>query len=185
VAESIADEFERNFVKRMEALKLGDPFDESTDLGPLATPDAVTSLDADVQKTIQAGARLLTGGKRVERPGNFYAATVLTNIPENSPAYCDELFGPVASIFRAKDAEDAIRIANSSPFGLGASAWTQDETEREQFINGLESGMVFINRMVASDPRIPFGGVKRSGLGRELGVYGIREFTNIKSVWIQ
>jgi succinate-semialdehyde dehydrogenase/glutarate-semialdehyde dehydrogenase len=185
VAESIADEFERNFVKRMEALKLGDPFDESTDLGPLATPDAVTSLDADVQKTIKAGARLLTGGKRVERPGNFYAATVLSNIPENSPAYCDELFGPVASIFRAKDAQDAIRIANSSPFGLGASAWTQDESEREQFINGLESGMVFINRMVASDPRIPFGGVKRSGLGRELGVYGIREFTNIKSVWIQ
>ena len=165
----------------VDATDLGGDFD----LGPLATPDAVTSLDADVQKTIQAGARLLTGGKRVERPGNFYAATVLTNIPENSPAYCDELFGPVASIFRAKDAEDAIRIANSSPFGLGASAWTQDETEREQFINGLESGMVFINRMVASDPRIPFGGVKRSGLGRELGVYGIREFTNIKSVWIQ
>ncbi len=185
VAESIADEFERNFVKKMEALKLGDPFDESTDLGPLATPDAVTSLDADVQKTIKAGARLLTGGKRVDRPGNFYAATVLTNIPEDSPAYCDELFGPVASIFRAKDAQDAIRIANSSPFGLGASAWTKDESEREQFINGLESGMVFINRMVASDPRIPFGGVKRSGLGRELGVYGIREFTNIKSVWIQ
>jgi succinate-semialdehyde dehydrogenase / glutarate-semialdehyde dehydrogenase len=185
VAERIADEFERNFVKRMEALKLGDPFDESTDLGPLATADAVTSLDADVQKTIKAGARLLTGGKRIERPGNFYAATVLTDIPENSPAYCDELFGPVASIFRAKDVHDAIRIANSSPFGLGASAWTQDENEREQFINGLESGMVFINRMVASDPRIPFGGVKRSGLGRELGVYGIREFTNIKSVWIQ
>jgi succinate-semialdehyde dehydrogenase/glutarate-semialdehyde dehydrogenase len=185
VAEQIAEEFERDFVARMEALKLGDPFDENVELGPLATADGVASLDEDVRKTVAAGARLLTGGKRVERPGNFYAPTVLTDIPKNSPAYQEELFGPVASIFRARDARDAIRIANDSRFGLGASAWTNDDSERELFINELEAGMVFINRMVASDPRLPFGGVKHSGYGRELGPYGIREFTNIKTVWIQ
>ena len=185
VEESIADEFERLFVSKMEALKVGDPFDEHTDVGPLATADGLKELDADVQKTIQAGARLLTGGKRLNQPGNYYLPTVLTNIPEGSPAACSELFGPVASLFRAKNAEDAIRIANSSPFGLGASAWTNDSTEREKFINGLESGMVFINRMVASDPRLPFGGVKRSGHGRELAIFGIREFMNIKTVSIE
>jgi len=185
VQESIADEFERLFVSKMKALKVGDPFDEHTDVGPLATEDGLKELDADVQKTIQAGARLLTGGKRLNQPGNYYLPTVLTNIPEGSPAACGELFGPVASLFRAKNAEDAIRIANASPFGLGASAWTNDSSEREKFINGLESGMVFINRMVASDPRLPFGGVKRSGHGRELAVFGIREFMNIKTVSIE
>jgi succinate-semialdehyde dehydrogenase / glutarate-semialdehyde dehydrogenase len=185
VEESIADEFERLFVSKMEALKVGDPFDEHTDVGPLATADGLKELDADVQKTIQAGARLLTGGKRLNQPGNYYLPTVLTNIPEGSPAACSELFGPVASLFRAKNAEDAIRIANSSPYGLGASAWTNDSAEREKFINGLESGMVFINRMVASDPRLPFGGVKRSGHGRELAIFGIREFMNIKTVSIE
>jgi succinate-semialdehyde dehydrogenase/glutarate-semialdehyde dehydrogenase len=183
VDQRIADDFEKLFVKKMEALKIGDPFDETTELGPLATADGVTTLDADVQKTIQAGAKLLTGGKPLNRLGNFYAPTVLSNIPDGSPAACDELFGPVASLFRAKDIHDAIRIANATPFGLGASAWTKDKTEQDQFIEGLEAGMVFINRMVASDPRVPFGGVKRSGIGRELGVYGIREFTNIKTVW--
>jgi succinate-semialdehyde dehydrogenase/glutarate-semialdehyde dehydrogenase len=185
VAESIAAEFEKMFVKKMESLRVGDPLDESTELGPLATADGVETLDVDVQKTIQAGARLLTGGKRMEIPGNYYAPTVLADIPKGSPAECDELFGPVASIFRAKNLDDAIRIANSSPFGLGASAWTNDAAEQERLINELESGMVFINKMVASDARVPFGGVKRSGHGRELGVYGIREFTNIKTVWIQ
>jgi succinate-semialdehyde dehydrogenase / glutarate-semialdehyde dehydrogenase len=185
VAEKIADEFERRFVSKMEALKVGDPFDEKTELGPLATADGVRDLDRDVQKTIKAGARVLTGGKPLDRPGNFYAPTVLTNIPKDSPAYREELFGPVASVFRAKDLDHAIQIANDSRFGLGASAWTNDKTERERFINDLESGMVFINRMVASDPRIPFGGVKWSGHGRELGAHGIREFTNIKTVWIE
>src|SRR5580698_1587420 len=185
VAEEIADEFERLFVKKMEALKVGDPFEESTDVGPLATAEGLNELDADVQKTIQAGARLLTGGKRLDQPGNYYLPTVLADIPKDSPASCGELFGPVASLFRAKNAEDAIRIANSSPFGLGASAWTNDPAEREKFINGLESGMVFINRMVASDPRLPFGGVKRSGHGRELAMFGIREFMNIKTVSIE
>jgi succinate-semialdehyde dehydrogenase/glutarate-semialdehyde dehydrogenase len=185
VAESIAGEFERKFVSKMESLKLGDPFDESTDLGPLATADAVTSLDADVRKTVEAGARVLTGGKPIDGPGNFYAPTVLTNIPKESPAYRDELFGPVASIFRVKNLDDAIGIANDSRFGLGASAWTNDKHERERLINEIEAGMVFINRMVASDTRLPFGGVKRSGHGRELGPCGIREFANIKTVWIQ
>jgi len=185
VAESIAGEFERKFVSKMEALKLGDPFDESTDLGPLATPEGVASLHADVQKTIAAGARVLTGGKPVNGAGNYYAPTVLTNIPKESPAYRDELFGPVASIFHAKNVDEAISIANDSRFGLGASAWTNDKHERERFINEIEAGMVFINRMVASDTRLPFGGVKHSGHGRELGPYGIREFTNIKTVWIQ
>src|ERR1700731_962571 len=138
VAESIAGEFERKFVSKMEALKLGDPFDESTDLGPLATADAVVTLDADVRKTVEAGARVLTGGKPVDRPGNFYAPTVLSDIPKESPAYRDELFGPVASIFRAKNLDEAISIANDSRFGLGASAWTNDKHERERLINEIE-----------------------------------------------
>src|ERR1700720_4338641 len=185
VAEKIADEFERKFVSKMEALKVGDPFEEQTELGPMATADGVADLERDVQKTVRAGARVLTGGQPLDRPGNFYAPTVLTDIPEDSPAYKEELFGPVACFFRAKDVDDAIRIANDSRFGLGASAWTNDAQERQRFIDDLESGMVFINRMVASDPRIPFGGVKWSGHGRELGVHGIREFTNIKTVWIE
>ena len=185
VAEPIADEFERRFVTKMEALKVGDPFDESTELGPLSTADGVTDLVRDVQKTVEAGGRVLTGGKPLNRPGNFYAPTVLTNIPKDSPAYREEFFGPVASVFRAKDVGDAIRIANDSRFGLGASAWTTDKNERERLVAELEAGMVFINKMVASDPRVPFGGVKWSGHGRELSVHGIREFTNIKTVWIE
>ncbi|HUE52933.1 MAG TPA: aldehyde dehydrogenase family protein, partial [Terriglobales bacterium] len=184
VAEPIAAEFERKFVERMKNLRVGDPFDEKTELGPLATADGVKSLDADVQKTVQAGAKVLTGGHPLKQPGNYYAPTVLTNIPKESPAYREEFFGPVASVFRVKDQDEAIRIANDSRFGLGASAWTNDERERERFINELEAGMVFINKMVASDTRIPFGGVKQSGHGRELGVFGIREFVNIKTVWI-
>jgi succinate-semialdehyde dehydrogenase / glutarate-semialdehyde dehydrogenase len=185
VAEPIADEFQQKFVSQMETLKIGDPLDTGTELGPLATADALASLDADVKQTVAAGARVLTGGKPLGGAGNYYAPTVLTDIPVNSPAYREELFGPVACLFRAKDIEDAIRIANDSKFGLGASAWTHDDSERERFINELEAGMVFINRMVASDPRLPFGGVKKSGHGRELGPYGIREFTNIKTVWEQ
>jgi succinate-semialdehyde dehydrogenase/glutarate-semialdehyde dehydrogenase len=184
VAEPIADEFERKFMAKMESLQVGDPFDEKTELGPLASADAVKDLDANVQKTLKAGAKLLTGGHPLRRPGNYYAPTVLTNVPKNSPAYGEELFGPVASVFRVKDQDEAIRLANDVRFGLGASAWTNDEKERERFINELEAGMVFINKMVASDPRIPFGGVKASGHGRELGVHGIREFVNAKTVWI-
>jgi succinate-semialdehyde dehydrogenase/glutarate-semialdehyde dehydrogenase len=184
VHQSIAADFEKQFVDRMKNLRVGDPFDEKTELGPLATADAVKSLDADVQKTVKAGAKLLTGGHKLDLPGNYYAPTVLTDIPKESPAYREEFFGPVASLFRVKDIDEAIRLANDSRFGLGASAWTTDDRERERFINELESGMVFINKMVASDPRIPFGGVKSSGHGRELSANGIREFMNIKTVWI-
>src|SRR5271165_5849578 len=185
VAETIAPEFERKFVQRMQELRIGDPFDENTQLGPLANPDAVASLDADVKKTVAAGARVLTGGHPLDRPGNFYAPTVLTDIPKDSPAYKEEFFGPVASIFRVKNVDQALQIANDSRFGLGASAWTNDPAETERFINELDAGMVFVNKMVASDPRLPFGGVKYSGHGRELAAQGIREFVNIKTVWIQ
>jgi len=185
VAEQIADDFERNFVRAMDALTIGDPMDPDTELGPLASAEAVAGLDADVQKTIAAGARVLTGGKTVDRAGSFYAPTVLANIPKDSPAYREELFGPVASVFRVKDIDQAIQIANDTRFGLGASAWTNDTVERERFANELEAGMVFINQMVASDTRIPFGGIKASGHGRELGVQGIREFVNAKTVWIK
>jgi succinate-semialdehyde dehydrogenase/glutarate-semialdehyde dehydrogenase len=185
VAEPIADEFERRFVNAMQAVKVGDPMDAATELGPLVNAEAVASLHADVQKTVQAGAKLLTGGKPVNRGGYYYEPTVLTNIPRDSPAYKEELFGPVASLFRAKDLGDAIRIANDTRFGLGSSAWTNDPGEREQLTDELDAGMVFINKMVASDPRMPFGGVKHSGHGRELGVHGVREFTNIKTVWIE
>lgn len=185
LADAIAEDFEHKFVSRMEALRLGDPNDDTTELGPLATEDGVSSLDRDVQQTIRAGARVLTGGKRAERSGYFYQPTVLTNIPLDSPAYREELFGPVACLFRAHDLDDAIRIANDTRFGLGASAWTNDPAERERLIHELDAGMVFINKMVVSDPRLPFGGIKHSGYGRELGIHGIREFTNIKTVCIQ
>jgi succinate-semialdehyde dehydrogenase/glutarate-semialdehyde dehydrogenase len=184
VADAIADDFLRKFVAKMESLQVGDPFDEKTEVGPLATPDGVKDLDADVQKTVLAGAKLLTGGHPLKRPGNFYAPTVLTNIPKSAPAYGEELFGPVAAVFRVKDQDEAIRLANDVRFGLGSSVWTNDDKERERFINELEAGMVFVNKMVASDPRIPFGGVKASGHGRELGLVGIREFVNAKTVWI-
>jgi len=185
VAEKIASEFERKFVKRMQELRVGDPFDESTQLGPLASADAVTTLDADVKKSIAAGARLLTGGQPLPGPGFYYAPTVLADIPRGSPAYSEELFGPVASIFRVKSIDEAIALANDVRFGLGASAWTNDAAETERFVNELQAGMVFLNKMVASDPRLPFGGVKYSGHGRELADIGIREFMNIKTVSMQ
>ena len=128
---------------------------------------------------------MLTGGERLDRPGSFYAPTVLADIPQDSPAYREELFGPVASVFRVENIDEAIQVANDTRFGLGASAWTSDSAERERFTNEIEAGMVFINQMVASDTRIPFGGVKHSGHGRELGAHGIREFMNAKTVWIK
>jgi succinate-semialdehyde dehydrogenase/glutarate-semialdehyde dehydrogenase len=184
LAEQIYDQFLDGFVAKMRALKVGDPLEPETEIGPLATEAILRGVDEQVQKTVAAGAKLLTGGKRIERPGFFYEPTVLADIPSDSPAYREEIFGPVASVFRAKDATEAIRIANDSPFGLGASAWTNDGREKDAFAKELEAGMVFINSMVASDPRLPFGGAKRSGFGRELGVEGIREFVNLKAVSI-
>src|SRR5580700_7664552 len=185
VHEEIADKFQSAFVAQMESLNVGDPFDEKTDVGPLANAEAVISLDADVRSSVKAGAKVLTGGKPADRPGSFYLPTVLTDIPKDSAAYKEELFGPVASIFRVKNIDEAIHVANDSRFGLGASAWTNDKSEQERFISEIEAGMVFINQMVFSDPRVPFGGVKRSGVGRELSTYGIREFTNVKTVWVK
>jgi succinate-semialdehyde dehydrogenase/glutarate-semialdehyde dehydrogenase len=185
VAESIADEFERRFVAGFEQLKVGDPMDPSTDIGPLANQSQVETIAEQVEKSVAAGARVVTGGKRLNGKGYYYAPTVLTGVTPASPAYHDEVFGPVAIIFRVPTLDDAIRVANDSPFGLGASAWTTDPAERARFVSELESGMVFINAMVASDPRLPFGGVKQSGYGRELAANGLREFVNVKSVWIQ
>ncbi len=184
VADEVYDEFLRQFVERMRALKIGDPFDETTEIGPLATEHILQGVHEQVQKSIAAGAKLLTGGNRIHGPGFFYEPTVLVDVPSDSPAYREEIFGPVASFFRVRDAADAIEIANDTSFGLGASAWTNDRAEQELFASELETGMVFINAMVASDPRLPFGGVKSSGFGRELGVAGIREFTNAKTIWI-
>ena len=182
VAEQIYDRFLRDFVASMKSLKVGDPLDPETEIGPLATEAILNGVDEQVQKSLAAGAKLLTGGKRIARPGVFYEPTVLADIPRESLAYREEIFGPVACFFRASDAAAAIEIANDSTFGLGASAWTKDEAEKELFVRELEAGMVFINSMVASDPRLPFGGAKRSGFGRELGAEGIREFVNIKTV---
>jgi len=184
VAAEIYDEFERRFVKEMRALRIGDPMEESTDIGPLATPQIVNDLDEQVKKAVASGARILTGGKKLDRPGNFFEPTVLVDVDTESPVSCEEIFGPVAMLFRVADVDEAIRIANATPFGLGSAAWTNDAKEQAKFIEELEAGSVFINGMVASDPRLPFGGVKHSGYGRELAEFGIREFVNIKTVWI-
>jgi succinate-semialdehyde dehydrogenase/glutarate-semialdehyde dehydrogenase len=182
LADQIYDQFARDFVARMQALRIGDPLQPTTEIGPLATKAILRGVDDQVQKSIAAGAKLLTGGRRIERAGFFYEPTVLTNIPRESPAYREEIFGPVACLFQAADAAQAVEIANDNSFGLGASAWTTDPAEQEFFSQAIEAGMVFINSMVASDPRLPFGGAKRSGFGRELGAEGIREFVNIKAV---
>ena len=184
IADKIYDKFLAGFVDRMRALKIGDPLDETTEIGPLATESILNGVDDQVQKSVAAGAKLLTGGNRVHGPGFFYEPTVLVDVPQNAPAYREEVFGPVASVFRVRDSAEAIEIANDSSFGLGASAWTNEATEQELFASEIESGMVFINAMVMSDPHLPFGGVKRSGFGRELGPHGIREFTNTKTIWI-
>jgi succinate-semialdehyde dehydrogenase/glutarate-semialdehyde dehydrogenase len=185
VHHEIYDEFTTQFVERLRNLKIGDPMDPSTEIGPLATADVLRSLEEQVQKSVEAGAKILTGGKKLGDKGYFYPPTALADIPENSPAYREELFGPVALFFRARDIDEAIKIANDSTFGLGSSAWTNDPAEVERFSTELQAGSVFINGMVASDPRLPFGGIKHSGYGRELATFGIREFVNVKTVWIR
>jgi succinate-semialdehyde dehydrogenase/glutarate-semialdehyde dehydrogenase len=184
IAEAVADAFERGFTQKMQALKVGDPLDPATEVGPLATRDVLTDLHNQVHRTVAAGARLLTGGEPLDRPGHYYPPTVLTNIPRDSPARSEEFFGPVASLFRVRDLDEAIRLANETQFGLGSSVWTNDAAERARFADDIEAGQVFVNGMVVSDPRLPFGGIKHSGFGRELGAYGIREFVNVKTVWI-
>src|SRR5438552_4965524 len=184
IADQIYDEFLNQFVARMRALKVGDPMDPATELGPLATEQILQGVHDQVQKSIASGAKLLTGGNRIHGPGFVFEPTVFVDVPRESPAYREEVFGPVAAVFRVRDAHNAIELANDTTFGLGSSAWTNDREEQKLFVSELDTGMVFINAMVASDPRLPFGGVKRSGFGRELGAAGIREFTNTKTIWI-
>ena len=190
VHEQIYDRFEKELVEAMKSLRVGDPLDEPTDIGPLATEQILKDLEDQVKVSVAAGAKLLTGGQRATLPGdlargNFYEPTVLADIPQDAPVSCDETFGPVASLFRVASINEAITLANATTFGLGSAAWTDDPKERERFIDEIEAGSVFINGMVASDPRLPFGGVKHSGYGRELSYFGIREFVNIKTVWIK
>lgn len=184
VHDSVYDRFMEKFVAAIESLTVGDPMDEATDTGPLATRQIRDGLHSQVLATIAAGGRAVTGAREIDGPGFYYAPTVLTDIPHDSPAYHDELFGPVAAVFRAESIDHAIQIANDHRYGLGSSAWTNDPAEQQMFIDGIEAGQVFINSMVASDPRVPFGGVKHSGYGRELSRVGIHEFVNIKTVWV-
>jgi succinate-semialdehyde dehydrogenase/glutarate-semialdehyde dehydrogenase len=183
IADSIYDEFEARFVAGMKSLRSGDPMLPDVDVGPLATAKIREELHQQVLRATAAGATLLMGGVMIPGPGNFYPPTVLSNVARTSPVFREEFFGPVAMLFRVKDVAEAIDLANDSPFGLGSSVWTQDPAEIEACIEGIEAGQVFVNAPVASDPRLPFGGVKRSGYGRELSAIGIREFVNIKTVW--
>jgi len=185
VHDRIYDRFERELVKRMQALRVGDPMDPGTDVGPLATPSEVEKLTEQVDAAVKAGGKLLLGGRPAGGKGCYYPPTVLAGIPRTSPSYREELFGPVAMLYRVKDVDEAIAVANDVPFGLGSSVWTGDEAERRRFVDDLEAGATFVNAMVASDPRLPFGGVKRSGYGRELARDGIREFVNVKTVVVQ
>jgi succinate-semialdehyde dehydrogenase/glutarate-semialdehyde dehydrogenase len=182
VHESIYAEFESGFVAGMEAMKIGDPMKESTDVGPLATAKIAEELEAQVKAATTAGARVLTGGERMLGDGNYFEPTVLVNVPRTSSVYKEELFGPVAMLFKVTSLDEAIEIANDTPFGLAASVWTRDPAEQQRLVAELECGAVFVNAMVASDPRLPFGGIKHSGYGRELSAAGMREFLNAKTV---
>ncbi len=185
VEEAVADRFEEEFVRRMEELKVGDPMDRATDVGPMAREDLLGDLDDQVKRTVAAGARLATGGHRLPGKGWFYAPTVLLGVEPGMAAFDEETFGPVAAVTRARDAAHAIELANSSRFGLGASLWTADAARGEDLAAEVEAGSVFVNGAVKSDPRLPFGGIKTSGYGRELSEAGIREFVNVKTVWVK
>jgi succinate-semialdehyde dehydrogenase/glutarate-semialdehyde dehydrogenase len=182
VHETVYPEFEANFVAGMEAMKIGDPMKETTDVGPLATAKIADELEAQVKAATKAGARILTGGERMLGDGNYFEPTVLVNVPRTSAVYKEELFGPVAMLFKVASLDEALEIANDTPFGLAASVWTRDPAEQQRLVAELECGAVFVNAMVASDPRLPFGGIKHSGYGRELSAAGMREFLNAKTV---
>lgn len=185
ICDRLYNDFEELLTAKFKALKVGDPMHQDTDIGPLATASIRDELDQQVQRAVQQGAKILIGGQPLtELPGNYYSPTILTNIDPQSPIAQEEFFGPVALLFKVADIDSAIAVANNIPFGLGASAWTNNPTEQQQLIQEIAAGSVFINGMVKSDPRLPFGGIKRSGYGRELGELGIKEFVNIKTVWI-
>ncbi len=185
VEKPVLEPFLTRFRERMEALVVGDPLSEETQVGPLARPDLREQLHRQVERSVQQGAEVVLGGKPVPGPGAFYLPTILTGVKPGMPAFDEELFGPVASIIAAEDAEEALQLANDTAFGLGASLWTQNTERAEKLAGRVEAGAVFINGFVKSDPRLPFGGVKESGYGRELSAYGIREFVNIKTVWVR
>lgn len=184
VEEAVADRFVELFCQGVAKLKVGEPTERDTNIGPMARENLMTALHDQVERTLKAGATLKAGGKPLDRPGYYYPPTVLDDVRPDMVAFCEETFGPVAAIIRVKDAEEAIRLANQTEFGLGSAIWTKDLNRARKLARDVDAGAVFINGMVASDPRYPFGGIKRSGYGRELGVYGIREFVNIKTVWI-
>jgi succinate-semialdehyde dehydrogenase/glutarate-semialdehyde dehydrogenase len=184
VVEDVADDFEKRFVSAVSALKVGDPMDRSSQVGPLARADLIDALERQVRESVGMGARVLTGGKRIDGAGNYYAPTVLGGVKADMPVFREETFGPVAALIRVKDAEEALAVANDSDFGLGSSIWSADVDGARRMAERVEAGMVFINGMVASDARLPFGGVKRSGYGRELSEIGIKEFTNAQTVWV-
>jgi len=184
VEESVAGEFEQRFTSAVAALKVGNPMDRANHVGPLARRDLVDELERQVNESVRMGARAVVGGKRIAGDGYYFEPTVLTNVRPGMPAYSEETFGPVAAVIRVRDAEDALRVANDTDFGLGSNLWTSDVERGKKLAERVEAGLVFINGMVASDPRLPFGGVKRSGYGRELSEYGIKEFTNIQTVWV-
>jgi len=184
LVESIADEFMKRYTALYRTLVIGDPMDEKTSIGPLATEAILKDVVRQVEHSVKQGARIVTGGKRLPPPGYFYEPTILADVKKGMSAYDEELFGPVAAMIVVKDEEEAIHVANDTRFGLGASIWSRDTKHAQEVAKRIESGAVFINSIVKSDPRVPFGGIKKSGYGRELSHYGIREFTNIKTVWI-
>jgi len=185
VLEAVADAFLERFKAGTEALKPGNPLDETTTLAPLARPDLRDELHSQVTETVSKGAKVVTGCEPIPGPGAFYKPSILTQIPECTPAYSEELFGPVASVFTVKDEQSAIRIANITRFGLGSSLWTSDVVRGERLARKLQAGACFVNGIVKSDPRLPFGGIKASGYGRELSYHGLREFVNVKTLWIR
>jgi len=168
----------------MKALRVGDPLDEDTDIGPLANEQGVDGMEELMADAVAKGARVLCGGERIDGPGFFYPPTVVTDITPEMQMYYEEVFGPVAQLFRVSDAEEAITIANATAFGLGSNVWTRDAAEQERFMNALDAGAVFVNGMTTSYPELPFGGVGESGFGRELSSQGIRAFCNVKTVWV-
>jgi succinate-semialdehyde dehydrogenase / glutarate-semialdehyde dehydrogenase len=184
VVESRVPEFEEKVKQAMESLRMGDPLDPQTDVGPLARKDIAEEIDRQVQRSVSAGARLVLGGQPHNRPGCYYLPTILSDVRSGMPTYHEETFGPVISIIPVKNEEEAIAVANDSEFGLGGSVWTKDVERGERVARKIETGAVFVNGLTKSDPRLPFGGVKKSGYGRELSEYGIREFVNIKTIWI-
>jgi succinate-semialdehyde dehydrogenase/glutarate-semialdehyde dehydrogenase len=184
VEEAVADEFEDRLATAVGALKVGNPMDRANQVGPLARPDLIDALERQVAESVRLGARALTGGKRLDGGGYYFQPTVLAGVRPGMPAYHEETFGPVAAVIRVQDAEDALRVANDTDFGLGSSIWTADVKRAKKLAERVEAGLVFVNGLVASDARLPFGGVKRSGYGRELGSYGIKEFVNIQTVWV-